>query len=169
MNRQEKAEVIGSLKEAFSASQAVFLVGYRGLTVEQVQDLRGKLRENGGNLRVAKVTLMRRAFDVTDDFTDELNGQIGAVFVSGDPAAVAKEIHGFAKGNDKLKVSAGYYGSKMIDSQSVKVMAELPPREVIMAGICHLLESPARSIASSLNAPATKLVWILGNMGEKKE
>src|SRR5436190_23697897 len=105
MNRQQKELVIKELHECFKNSSSSFLVGVKGLSVKQTQLLRSGLRQKGGQLKVAKVRLIKRAVDTASfgkDLTPFLKDQIGVVFADQEPSAVAKVLYDFSKENVAL-------------------------------------------------------------------
>src|SRR5580698_3870453 len=105
MNRQEKEQVIKSLKNEFAESQASFLVGYKGLTVAQVQALRRKLRSQGGEFKVVKARLMKRAAEGVvgaQELEPYFKNQVALVFVNKEVAPIAKTLVDFSKENTAL-------------------------------------------------------------------
>ena len=153
MNRLEKEQVIKSLKDSFTASQASFLVGYKGLTVREVQDLRRKLREQDGVLKVTKARLMRLAAEGVggaQDLTPYFKEQIGVVFAQKEIAPIAKILVSFAK-DHKLNVIAGSAERELLDNKAIIFMATLPSREVLLAQLCGVLMAPVASLARVVN------------------
>jgi large subunit ribosomal protein L10 len=150
MNRHEKEVVVSELKDLFSQSQAVFLVKYRGLTVADVQKLRSDLRKKGGKFKVTKARLMKIATnDVAsiDDFKVNLKDQVGLVFAKDDAFAVAKQIVEFSKIKDSLKLLTGIFESKVLSLSEINTIASILPREVLLAQIVGLVQSPMSALA----------------------
>jgi len=171
MNRQEKEQVIESLKSGFQDSSASFLVNYKGLSVAQMADLRAKLREQGGSLRVAKVTLIKRAVgDVpgVSDLDSLLGEQVALVFAQNEPPAVAKVICDFAGEVEQLKVVGGSYESSLLTDEAVKTFAKLPPREVLLAQVCGALQAPISQLAFIASALLKKPLVALKQVENKK-
>ncbi len=172
MNRQQKSEVVETLRNLFEGSQAAFLVGYKGLTVHKLQELRKGLRQKGGSMMVAKARLMKRAtqgMEYEGDFAPLLKDQISIVFASGDAAAVAKLLNDFAKENNQLKVVAGCVEDRVIDAQSVIRIATLPPREVLLAQLAGTLQAPITKLAGTLNQLIAGLAISLKQVADKKQ
>jgi large subunit ribosomal protein L10 len=172
MNRQQKSDMIDSLKQRISESQAAFLVGYRGLTVVQMQELRKDLRSKGGSLQVTKARLMKIAVhgkSEADMLTPHLHDQIGMVFASNDVAGIAKTLNDFAKNHQALKLIAGCMESRLLDSQAVARIASLPSREVLLAQLCGTLKAPTVGLATVLNQVILKLMWTLKQIEETKK
>ncbi len=161
MNRQQKEAAVASLKENFSGSSASFVVGVGGLSVEKFESLRKLLRQEGSTLHVAKVRLMKRAMQDVQNvqgLEPFLKEQIALVFAQKEAPAVAKILCGFAKENQVFTVLAGCMDSAILDKDAVKVIASLPPREILLA---HL--------AATLNAPIVGFVVVLSRILEKLE
>lgn len=171
MNRREKEQMIESLQNDFQTSAASFLVGYKGLTVSQLADLRGQLRKEKARMQVTKVTLMKRAVAEVDDVKglDPLLGdQVALVFASNEVPSVAKILCDFSKENEQLSVLGGCFETSVLDSQSVKSIASLPSREVLLAQLCGVLNAPVAKFAGVLNAILTKPVRALKEIEKKK-
>lgn len=159
MNKQQKELVIKELREQFEHSSSTYLVGIKGLSVKQTQNLRSALRQQGGQLKVAKVRLIKRAVqDVScgEAYMPFLKEQVGVVFVDQASPAVAKVLNDFSKENTALDLIAGYFESQMFDKAGVQRIAALPSREVLLGRLC-----------GSLNAPIAKFVWTLNAYLEK--
>ena len=172
MNRQEKAAVVESLREGFTKSQASFLVGFQGLTVEQMQILRKNLRAKGGNLKVAKTRLMKRAatdLPEAEAMLPYFKDQVGIVFVSDESAAIAKVLSDFAEENEAMSIVVGCLESVLLDQDAVKRIASLPSKEVLLAQVCGTLKAPMTGLASVLNMLQLKLLWTLKQIEQQKQ
>jgi large subunit ribosomal protein L10 len=172
MNREQKTEVIDSLKSDFSNSQASFVVGYKGLTVKQMQALRKELRASKGTFRVAKARLMKRAVQGVEGINELMpyfKDQVGIVFVASDASAVAKVLFDFSKANEALSLVAGFYDSHVLPSEAVKRIATLPSREVLLAQVCGTLKAPTTKLVVVLNMQMLRLLWTLQKIAEKKQ
>lgn len=155
MNRQEKEQSIVALKEGFSGSKATFLVSYKGLTVGQMQKLRRSIREKGGELVVAKTTLMKRAvqnMQGVDTLAPYFKEQIALVFASKEAPSVAKVIRDFSKENERLGIVAGCMNSNLLSGDLIIRIASLPSREVLLAQLCGTLKAPMAKLAMLLDA-----------------
>jgi len=144
MNRQDKVEVIELLKNGLSASDASFIVSFKGLSVAQMQTLRKQLRTQGAKLKVAKGRLMKLASKglPAQDLAPFFKEQIGLVFATKDSSAIAKVLHEFSKKNNALKIVAGCMESKIVDQTHITKIASLPSREVLLAQLCGTLQLP---------------------------
>ena len=172
MNRQEKLAVIEHLKEGFAGSVASFVVNYQGLTVVQMQNLRRELRQQGGELKVAKARLVKLAvngMEGVDTLTPFLKEQIGVVFADKDVSAVAKVLRDFAKKNEAFEIVAGHMDQKTLSANDVVRIASLPSREVLLAQVCATLQAPSASLARVLNGMTLRLLWTLKQVGDQKQ
>ena len=145
MNRQEKETVVSELKENFAGSTGLFLVGYSGMTVAQMQRLRKMVRQNLGHLKVAKVRLVKRAIEGlpgSENLAPLLREQVALVFAEKESPAIAKVIYDFAKDNAALKIVAGYIDASVLPVAMVNRIATLPSREVLIAQLCGTLKGP---------------------------
>ncbi len=171
MNRQQKEHVIEALKQNFETSQASFLVGYKGLDVAQVLKLRKQLRDQGASLKVAKVTLMKRvAHDIPsiEKLIPFFKDQIALVFAQQESPAIAKILHDFAQENKQLSILAGCMDSMILSGDTVKILASLPSKEVLLAQVCGTLKSPITGLVHILNMLILRLVLVLKQIEEKK-
>ena len=159
MKKHQKQATIENLETKFSSSKAAFLVNFQGMTVAQMKKLRFALDDKGGSLKVAKNRLARLAvkdLSVCNDLDSLLVGQLAYVFAEGDMTSVAKVLSDFAKGNDKLKIVAGCADSKVYDAKSVRVIAALPSREILLSQLCGVLNAPVVLFALAIKAVAEK-------------
>jgi len=172
MNRNDKEILVESLRSSFANSQASFLVMYKGLTVNQMQNLRKGLRPNEASLQVAKARLMKRAVngvEGVDQLADHLHDQIGAVFATKSAPEVAKFLAGFAKENEAFKVLVGVIESKLYDAQSIQRIASLPSREVLLAQLCGTLNAPLTNMVTVLHLMIARLLFVLKQIEEQKQ
>jgi len=172
MNRQEKSLVVEGLKKNLLSSEASFLVVYRGLNVEKMQQLRSDLRSKGGSLRVAKARLMKRAVDGeagVEELSEFFKDQIGIVFAEKEVADVAKILSDFSKENENLELVAGYFDSRVIAKEKIAQIASLPPKDVLLAQLCGTLQAPISGLARTLNAVVLKLLFALKQIEKQKK
>ena len=157
LNRSEKEAVIQGVTGLAAKAQTLVMAEYRGLTVADMTRLRSNARSNGVSLSVLKNTLARRAvagsgFSVVSDL---MTGPLIYGF-SEDAVAAAKVVADFAKTNDKLVIRGGAYGGKALDVNGVKQLANIPTKEVLLAQLVGLLQSPISRTARVLAALAEK-------------
>ena len=161
MDRAEKKQLVATLSQVFSDASVVVVTRNHGLTVAQVNDLRGKMRAAGASYKVAKNRLARIALDGTDysAISDLLVGPT-ALATSADPVAAAKAAVDFAKTNDKLEIVGGAMGSTVLDVDGIKALAALPSLNELRAKIVGLVQAPATKLAQLTSAPAGKLARV---------
>lgn len=172
MNRQNKQELVSSLRESFLNSQAAFLVSVQGLSVAQLESFRKDLRQEEGKLRVAKNTLLKIATsDIAgaDGLHSHFSKQIAVIFAEGEAPGVAKVIQKTAKRNEELQVIAGCFEGKVLDTAQVNVLASIPSREVLLAQVGMGIQSPTRSIAMGLKQVITQLAMGIKQVAEQNK
>ncbi len=157
LNRSEKEAVVSEVAGLAAQAQTLVMAEYRGITVADMIKLRSEARSKGVTLSVLKNTLARRAvagsaFEVA---ADQMTGPLIYGF-SVDAVAAAKVVADFAKTNDKLVIRGGVYSGKALDAESVKQLASIPTKEVLLAQLCGLLMSPISRTAVVLGALAAK-------------
>ena len=155
LNRSEKEAVISDVTTLAAKAQTLVIAEYRGITVADMTKLRNNARSAGVSLSVLKNTLARRAvagsaFEVV---ADQMSGPLIYAF-SVDAVAAAKVVAEFSKTNDKLAIRAGAYGGKVLDVNGVKQLASIPSKEVLLAQLLGLMQSPISRTARVLAALA---------------
>ncbi len=152
--RPEKVAVVTEVRERLSSSNGALLTEYRGLKVADLARLRQSLREAGGEYSIYKNTLVRRAaVDLgLDDLVVLLEGPTAIAFVSGDPVAVAKSLRDFAKTSPNLVVKGGLLGTKVLSAAEATALADVAPREVVLAQLAGALAAPLVKMAGLLQA-----------------
>lgn len=166
--RPEKVAVVDEVRERLDSVSAAILTEYRGLHVSQMQELRRALTAAGGDYKVFKNTLVRRAAHEAglDELEPLLEGPTAIAFVEGDVAAVAKVLRDFARANPSLVVKGGLIGRSLLDSRSTAALADLPSREVLLAQFAGMLAAPLQQFASLLNALPQKFAYALSALVE---
>jgi large subunit ribosomal protein L10 len=157
LNRNEKQTVVTDVAAQAARSQTLALAEYRGLTVAHMDVLRKQAREQGVYLHVLKNTLARRAVAGTP-FEVAAETMVGPLIYgfSEDAVAAAKVLSDFAKGNDKLIVKGGAYAGRVLNADGVKSLASIPSKEVLLAQLLGLMQSPISRMARVLAAIAEK-------------
>lgn len=174
MNREQKTAAIAEIVENINESEAVLVVDYRGLTVTQASDLRGKLREADATLVIAKNTLTGRAIaevgESAEPLRDFLAGPTALTYVKGDVAAAAKAITTFAKDNGDLPAfKGGVLDGKQLAPDEIAAIAKLPSRQALYGQLVGLVASPITGLARSLGGLLGGLAIALGEVNAKKE
>ena len=157
LNRSEKEAVISDVTSLAAKAQTLVIAENRGITVADMTKLRVNARSNGVSLSVLKNTLARRAVagSAFEIVSDQMTGPLIYSF-SEDAVAAAKVVAEFAKTNDKLVIRAGAYGGKALDVNGVKQLASIPSKEVLLAQLLGLMQSPISRTARVLAALATQ-------------
>jgi large subunit ribosomal protein L10 len=170
VNRSEKAEAIAELNQIFKDANLMVVTRQSGLTVQEVTDLRRKVRAAGASYKVAKNRLMLRALDGTafKALGPMFTGPT-AIAYSKDPVAAAKVIATFAKDNGKLSIVGGALGENTLDVAGVQALATLPSLDALRGKIIGLIQAPATKIAGVLAAPAGQLARVFGAYGAKED
>ncbi len=171
MPRPEKVQAVAEIKEKIEKADAVYLTEYRGLTVKDLQELRRSLRETGAEYRVVKMSLARIATSEAgiEGLADYLSGPTAMTFVNGDPVAPAKALKEFAKGRDVLVLKAGLLGGNVLTPEEVSRLADIEPREVLLAKIAGAMKAPlfkAAGMFASFNRDAASM---FSQLLDKKE
>jgi len=171
MPRPEKVQAVADIKERMEGAQAVFLAEYAGLSVKDQQALRRSLRENGAEFKVVKMSMARLAAAELDiDTLDELLlGPTGLAFAHGDPAGAAKVLKDFAKDHDTFAVKGGLLGLEFLPPEKIAELAELDPREVLLAKLAGVMQAPMANLAGLLAALPRNTASVLQQLLEKKE
>lgn len=157
LNRSEKEAVISDVTSLAAKAQTLVLAEYRGITVADMTKLRTEARSKGVTLSVFKNTLARRAVvgSAFEVIGDQMTGPLIYGF-SEDAVAAAKVVADFAKTNDKLVIRGGAFGGKVLDVNGVKQLASIPSKEVLLAQLLGLMQSPISRTARVLAALAAK-------------
>jgi len=152
MNKQEKAAEIEALTQAVKAGPTAFVLAPKGLTVNQVSLLRRKIRASSGSFRVVKNRLALRAIKDSPlaPLAVHFKGETAIAYSAADPAPLAKAIEEFAKDHQGLSIKAGLVDGRLVTGKDIKVLADMPPRPILIA-----------RLLSVLNQPMTRLVTVL--------
>lgn len=152
--RQEKVAVVEEVRNRFQSSSAAILTEYRGLKVGDLSNLRRALRAAGGDYRIYKNTLVR--FAAADlgltELQELLVGPTAITFVDGDAVTVAKALRDYARTNPHLVVKGGVLGETILSSADAAALADIPPREVLLARFAGLMAAPMQQLAGLLQA-----------------
>jgi large subunit ribosomal protein L10 len=164
---QEKIESVEELRGRLDGVRTVLLTEYRGLTVQQLSDLRKQLRSVSAEYTVIKNRLARLA--LSPDLAAVkglLKGPTGMIITKDDPVAVAKAVHTFARTNQALVIKAGYVEGRLVPPDGLKALADLPSREALRAQLVGAISGPLTQLVSLLRAPQRELVYVLSERGK---
>lgn len=171
MARPEKVQAVKDIREGLEGAEAVFLTEYRGLSVQAIQDLRRALRDSGAEYKVVKMTLAKLAAgDAGIDGLDEyFAGPTALAFAKSDPVATAKALKDFSKDHEVFVLKAGYLSGNILSPEEVSKLAEIEPREVLLAKIAGAAKAPlyaAAGMFASFNRDAASM---FSQLLDKKE
>jgi len=171
MNRDQKAVAIAEIAEKIDGSEAIFAVDYRGITVEQVAELRAKLREADATFKVVKNSLTERAADQVgaETLKGYLAGPTALTFVRGDAAMAAKAVADYARATQLLPFKGGMMEGNALDADQIRSLSRLPSREVLYGQLVGVVASPIGGLVRSLGGLLGGLAVALGQVREKKE
>jgi large subunit ribosomal protein L10 len=169
--RAHKVEVIEEVKTRIGASTASIVSEYRGLTVAELAELRNALSTVGGDYKIFKNTLVRRAIDggAYQPLEEYLSGPSALTFVQGDISAVAKALRDFSRTNPHLVIKGGLADGSLLSSADLAALAELPPREVLLARLAGALAAPMQQMAGLLQALPRNLAYGISALIEQRE
>ena len=169
MNKEEKKKAIDELHGKFVKAKSAVITGYSGITVEQITELRSKLRKAQVEYRVVKNTLARRAAEGTgiELLKDHFVGPVGIVISYDDPVASAKVLYDFQKTQVKLEIKVGVMDGKLITQSDIKMLATLPSLNVLRGKIVGLIQAPATRIAGVLAAPGAQIARVMKAKSDK--
>lgn len=169
MNREEKATAIEEIAAQIEAAAAIFAVDYRGISVPQAAELRGKLREADASFRIVKNRLSKLAAEKVGEerLGELLRGPTALTFVRGDTAQAAKAISGFSKEHDVLTFKGGFMDGISLDEDAFKSIARLPSRDVLNGQLAGVVASPLTGLVRGLGSMIQGLALQLGQMAEK--
>jgi large subunit ribosomal protein L10 len=165
----EKQKAVEELGGIFAKAGVVVVAHYAGLTVAQMQTLRRRMRDAGGEVRVAKNRLAKIALEgnPAKGMGNYLKGQTVLAY-SEDPVAAAKIARGFAKENDKYIILGGAMGETVLDPDGVEAVANMPSREELIASIVGMIGSPGGNLVAAIGAPASDIAGILTTLEERE-
>ncbi|MGH6854526.1 MAG: 50S ribosomal protein L10 [Aestuariivirga sp.] len=170
MERAEKQELVASLNQVFKTTGVIVVAHNKGLTVNQVNDLRNKMAQAGATVKVAKNRLAKLALNGTDanGITDLFTGPTMLAYAA-DPVSAPKVAAAFAKINEKFVVLGGALGKTVLDANAVKALADLPSLDQLRGKIIGLLQAPATRIAGVLAAPGGQIARVINAYATKEQ
>jgi large subunit ribosomal protein L10 len=169
LTKQRKDEILATYTDWLKRSQAVILVEYTGARMKDMDAIRAKVRESGGEFHVVKNTLVKRALKNEGmSMPDEVLLKSSAMsFAFTDPAATAKALADATKTMGFVKVKAGFMSGQLLDATQVKALAELPPLPVVRARLLGTIQAPAAQLVRTIAEPARSLAAVFRAYSEK--
>lgn len=171
MPRPEKVQAVADIRERLEGAEAVFLTEYRGLSVSAVQDLRRSLRDADAEYKVVKMTLARLAAEDAgiEGIEEYLEGPTALAFAKSDPVAAAKALKDFSNDNDVFVLKAGFLSGDILSAEEISRLAEIEPREVLLAMIAGAAKAPLRKFAGMLASFNRDAASLFSQLLDKKE
>jgi large subunit ribosomal protein L10 len=162
VDRAQKQALVTNFNGVFNDAGVVVVAHYAGMTVSQMTDLRRRMKDAGGQVKVAKNRLLKLALQGTpaQGISDLFKGQTMVAF-SKDPIAAVRVAVKYAKENDKLVLLGGSMGATTLDPKGLKTLADLPSLDQLRATLVGLIQAPATKIARILNEPGAKLARVI--------
>lgn len=168
MPTQEKVETIEDFKTRLDGAKTVLVTEYRGLTVQQLSDLRKQLRGVSASYKIIKNRLAKLAMTDSDlsKLGPHLKGPTGMVISKEDPVAVAKALHTFARTNQALAIKAGFIEGQVLPPADLKALSELPSKDAIRSQIIGAIQGPLAQLVGLLQATQRDLAYVLAERGK---
>lgn len=163
MRKSEKIEVVKKLREQVEHNQAILLADYRGLTVEQLSDLRRRLRKTGAEFRVIKNRLLIKAIEgmPIESLSRYLRGPVAVALHPDDPAAPARVLTEFAKESEKLELRGGAVEGEVLDGKNVALLAKLPGRQELRSTVAGQINMVMGVVTTSIDALLQEIVGLV--------
>ena len=171
ISKDRKEELVAQYKDLIERSDAIFLTEYGGMSVKDMQALRGKLREVDGSYYVTKNTLFSLALQESDlPSPDELLvGQVASSFAMGEAPSLAKALVKFAEDEDNLTIKGGIMDDKVLSVAEIEALAKLPSLDQLRAQLIGLIDGPARGLVSVLNSSVRQVVNVVDAYAKSEE
>jgi len=171
LNLEQKKAIVAEVAEVAGSAFSAVAAEYRGLTVEEMTQLRKEARNNGVYLRVIKNTLARRALEGTEFecLIDGLTGPLVLAFSQEDPGAAGRVIKDFAKEHENLKVTMLAIGGQRLDASQIDVLAKMPTYDQAISMLMSVMQAPVTKLAQTLNEVPGKLVRTIAAIRDAKD
>jgi len=171
LNFEQKKAVVAEVADAASKALAAVAAEYRGLTVEEMTELRVQARKDGVYVKVAKNTLVRRAVEGTEYecMQDSLAGPLLFAFSMSDPGAAARLVKDYAKGHDKLIAKLVAVGGQLYDASELERLSNLPTYDQAIAMLMAVMKAPVEKFVRTLAEPTAKLVRTVAAVRDQKQ
>lgn len=169
ITKERKRELVDQYINWVKSSQALIVTEYTGLPMKQMDELRSKMREAGGEYHVVKNTLGKIAFEETGLPLPEalFEGSTAIGFAFEDPPAAAKALTEFIRTTEFLKIKGGFLGERNLSADEVNALADLPPLPVLRAQLLGVLMAPASKLARTLAEPGRQIAAVVRAYGER--
>ena len=169
LTKSQKEGIIAELKEAMKQNKVLVMADYRGLTVQDIRELKNEVREIGGKMQVAKKTLLNIVLeDAGIDFdTRSFSGPL--VFIFGpEETAVPKKIWKYSRKNENLKIEGAILENKVLSSEETVALAKLPSKEELLAKLVGTIQAPVSGLVNVMAGPMRSMVYALKAISDNK-
>jgi large subunit ribosomal protein L10 len=163
ITKKRKEDLIASYAEWLGRSKALIVTEYTGLSMKQLDDLRSKVRDAGGEFHIVKNTLGQLAFQAhgLQNSGQLLQGSTAVAFAFRDAPDLAKVVTEFARTSEFVKVKGGYLGKNLMSAEQVKALSDLPPLPVMRAQLLGVISAPASKLVRTLAEPARQVAAVI--------
>ena len=171
LNLEDKKSIVAEVSTIAASAHSAVAAEYRGLSVDEMTELRVKARNEGVYLRVVKNSLVKRAVDGTDFecMKDSLVGPLIMAFSQEDPGAAARLVKDFSKDHDKLIAKIISVGGEVLPVEQIERLAKLPNREQALSLLMAVMKAPIEKFVRTLNEPHAKLVRTVAAVRDQKQ
>lgn len=171
LSRAKKEELVATYQEHLAVAPHAFVLGYKGVSVPQVTELRAKVRATGAGYMVVKNRLALRAIEgqPLDELKDQFSGPTAVAYSNDDPVALAKTLTEFAKDVPVMEFRGGLLNGQLVGAEQIKEIANLPSREDLLAKLLFLLKSPVTRFVRTLGAIPRDFVVVLSEVARARE
>ena len=169
--KEDKQKDVEALRQDLARLQNLFVTGYEKMRVDQDFELRKVVRGAGGKYRVVKNNLAGKASEGTpsEQVLKDLRGMTSMAYTTKDPVALAKALTAYAKTNPSFTFKAGMVEGRAIDVKAIGHLANMPPREVILAKLLYLINAPAQRLLTAVNAVGRNLAVVLDQAAKENK
>jgi large subunit ribosomal protein L10 len=170
-SKGKKKEELDNLKKDLADAKNLFVAQFRGMTVAQDTELRGKIRDTKSKYRVVKNTLVKKAAEGTaaEQVAKAFDGSTAIAYNASDPVSLAKALTAYAKANPLFVFKAGMVEGRVINLDAIANIAAMPSKEELIAKLLFLINSPAQRLVTALNGVARNLAVVLQQAVEQKK
>lgn len=166
-----KIHMVDEYAKRLKDSSSIFVTEFRGLTDKELKDLRKRLKRASGYYLIVKNSMCRSALEKIglSDVADMVDGSCALSYGKGDPVAISKALVDFSKNSKNLKLKGGYIDGQAVTPETIKEIAALPPREVLLAKLISCINSPITGFVLVCSGIVKKLLYVLNDLLKKKE
>jgi large subunit ribosomal protein L10 len=170
MLRKDKEALLDEVTALLADAEVLYVSDYRGLTVAELTELRGKLRASGARIRVLKNTLTRMAAERSgrEALVPLLSGPTAVTFCGDDPVGPAKALVDFGRAHEELQLRGGLLQGSAVDAAGVRSLATLPPREVLLGRVVGTIAAPMTGLVTVLQGTIAGFARALQQIAEQK-